>query len=63
MAKEDKVKEDALVRPAEEWRALFATPDWLFAAAQAKRGWPLGREVTEAEYKAAIKAAENEVIR
>lgn len=63
MAKEDKVKDETPVRPIEEWQAQFATPDWLFAAARAKRGWPQGREVSEAEYRAAINAAENEVIR
>lgn len=63
MAKEDKAKEETPVRPIEEWREQLGTPDWLFAAARAKRGWPQGREVSEAEYRAAIKAAENEVIR
>jgi len=64
MAKEDKAKDETpVVRPVEEWQALFATPDWLFAAARAKYAWPRGQEVTESGYKTAIKAAENEVIR
>lgn len=50
-------------RPVEEWRDALRTPSWLFAAAKAKYNWPVGLELSEVEYKKAIAAAENEVIR
>jgi len=50
-------------RTVEEWRDLFNTPTWLFAAARAKFGWPVAAELTEAEYQKALKATESEVIR
>lgn len=63
MAKDDKLKSEAPpLRPIEEWRERLGTPNWLFAAAKTKRDWPQGREVSETEYRAALRAAENEVI-
>lgn len=62
MAKEEKTKTETM-RPFEEWAALLATPPWLLAAARAKENWPEGREVSESEYRAALKAAQSEVIR
>ncbi len=50
-------------RPHEEWAARRGTPAWLLAAARAKAGWALGREVTEEEYDRAVEAALKEVIR
>lgn len=54
-------------RPIEEWRRekghdrvmLGLDPGtlWMFNAAVALRDWPIGAEVTEAEYDAAIAAA------
>lgn len=32
-------------------------PDWRFAAAKAHEGWPVGKELTEAEYDAAVARA------
>lgn len=48
--------------PVEELAAQLATPDWLFAAAKVKFGWPVGRELTPAEYADAIEATANEPI-
>jgi len=50
-------------RPVEAWRDALGTPAWLFAAAQAKYNWPVGYECAENDYRAALHAAENEVIR
>lgn len=49
--------------PVETLREKAGTPDWLFAAAKQKHGWPVGAELTQVDYEAAIKAAGNEVIR
>ena len=49
--------------PVEKWRELLGTPSWLFAAAKVMFKWPVGRELTEEEYRQAIRAAEQEVIR
>lgn len=42
---------------AEVWAAKNKTPDWLFAATKACHGWPIGKELTEPEYAAAVTAA------
>lgn len=49
--------------PVEKWRELLGTPSWLFVAAKVMFKWPVGRELTEEEYRQAIRAAEQEVIR
>ena len=50
-------------QPVEAWREALATPAWLFAAAVAKNRWPVGFELSEDDYKRAIRATEQEVIR
>ena len=44
-------------KPVEEHAKAKNTPAWLFAGAKAGEGWALGRELTEAEYDAAIERA------
>lgn len=45
------------IKTVEQWAAEKATPDWLLAAARAGNRWPVGRELTEQEFDAAIEAA------
>jgi len=44
-------------KTVEQWASEKSTPDWLFAAAKVGNRWPIGRELSEAEYDAAIKRA------
>jgi hypothetical protein len=46
----------------EQLAARLNTPDWLFAAAKQKAKWPIGCQITQAEFEQAIKIAETEVI-
>jgi hypothetical protein len=46
-------------RTAEAWRDAKQTVAWAFAAARAGERWPLGQELTEAQYDAAIDRAKN----
>ena len=41
-------------RPAEQWAQEKQTPAWLFAAARVHEGWPVGRELLEAEFEEAL---------
>lgn len=50
---------DAPIAPAETWAKEKSTPAWLFAAARAANRWPIGREMTESAYDAAIKKVQN----
>jgi hypothetical protein len=43
----------------EAWRAELGTPDWLFAAARALKQWPIGKELEQAAYTAALDEAAN----
>lgn len=43
-------------KTAEAWAELRTTPAWLFAAARAYHGWPIGQELTAAEFDAAVEA-------
>jgi hypothetical protein len=56
-------KEPAAEKPEtktiERWCAELGTPDWLFAAARALRQWPIGKEISQADYLAAVEAAGN----
>lgn len=47
----------------EEWSALKHVAEWKSRAAKAMRSWPIGAEVTEAEFDQAIYDACNHVIR
>lgn len=40
--------------PIEQHAEQLAVPAWLFAAARAHHNWPQGRELTEAEFQAAL---------
>lgn len=63
MAKDNEKPEPVSVKqPVEALAAALATPDWLFAAAKVKHGWPTGQELTEAQYLKAIEAAGKERI-
>jgi hypothetical protein len=44
-------------RPFETWATEKQPAPWQAAAARTMRGWVIGREVTEAEFDDAIKAA------
>jgi hypothetical protein len=44
-------------QPFETWVATKKPEPWRAAAARAMRGWAIGREVTEAEFDEALKAA------
>jgi hypothetical protein len=44
-------------RPFEAWVAEKKPAPWQSNAARAMRGWAIGREVTEAEFDDAVKAA------
>lgn len=44
-------------KPFEEWVAEKKPAAWLAAAGRAHRGWAIGREVTEADFDAALKDA------
>jgi hypothetical protein len=46
-------------KPVEQWAAEKGTVAWKFAAAQAGERWPIGAELTEAEYTDAIERAAN----
>ncbi len=50
------------LKPVEAWKAELNTPEWLFAAARSAQNWPVGQELSEAEYSKATAAAEGEVI-
>ena len=41
-------------KPYEEWVALKQPAAWLAAAGRALRGWAIGKEVTEADFDAAL---------
>lgn len=43
----------------EIWGAEKRTPDWLFAATKALKGWAIGQEVSEEDYDLAVLAAAN----
>lgn len=45
--------------PIEEHAADRKTPDWLFASTKAFHGWAIGKEVSAADYDAAVEAATN----
>lgn len=42
---------------AEQHAEELKTPDWLFASTKAYHRWPHGKEVTRAEYEAAVEKA------
>lgn len=47
----------------EHWAEVHKTPSWLFAGAKIGHRWPIGQELTEADYLAGIHAAANVVCR
>lgn len=49
-------------RTVEELRDEQDTPAWLFAGAKMKHSWPVGAELSDAEYEAALRAAADEPI-
>jgi hypothetical protein len=40
--------------PFEQWAAKKKTVAWLLAAAKALESWPIGREITEAQFDDAV---------
>jgi hypothetical protein len=54
------------LKAAEVWareKGHIGARAWYLAAARAHERWPVGREVTEAEYDAAVLAATNTALR
>lgn len=51
------------LRPFEQFAAEKGTPAWQLAGAAAHEGWPAGREVTEAQFDAAVERFSNLSIR
>ncbi len=49
--------EQAPSTTVEAWAKRKGTPDWAFTAAKWQHGWGQGRELSEAEYDAAVAAA------
>lgn len=41
----------------EHWQIVLGTPQWLWAGMKLGKGWPIGKEVTLDEYKAAVEWA------
>lgn len=58
-----KAKPEVERKPVEQHQADLGTEYWLFAAARQKFHWPIGQELTRADYEAALKATLGEVIR
>lgn len=56
-------KPAAALRPFEEWAAVKKSAKWEVAAAKAMHRWPLGKEMSEADYDKAIVAATTHTIR
>lgn len=48
---------DVEKKSAELWAKEKNTPNWLFAGTKALHAWPVGKELTAADYDAAISAA------
>lgn len=47
------------VATIEEHAKAKGTPDWLLASTKAYHGWASGKELSAAEYEAAVDVAEN----
>lgn len=45
------------LKTVEQWCAEKGTPDWLYEGARVGNRWPVGQEMNEAKYDAAIDAA------
>lgn len=43
--------------PVEQWAKQKLIPAWKFVVAKAHEQWPVGLQVTEAEFEAAVDAA------
>lgn len=56
-------KPTAEIKPVEHWLSKARLPRWKQAAVWAKYRWPEGREMTEADFQAAVKATLEEVIK
>lgn len=41
----------------EHWQIVAGTPQWLWAGMKLGKGWPIGKEVTRAEYDEAVEWA------
>ena len=50
-------------QPYEQWAEQKHTAPWWVAGAAMHAGWAIGREVTEAEYDAAVSAAQHIEVR
>lgn len=51
------------LKSVEDWNTELTPEPWQFAAAKVVAGWPGGREVTRAEFRAAIAKASGLVSR
>ena len=50
------------IKTVEAWFAALAPEAWQHHAAQCCFGWPVGKELTEAQYKAALDEAAHVVV-
>lgn len=62
MPKDKTPKAAAEKKTVEALKLAHETPAWLFASAKMKHNWPVGAELTEDEYVAALTAAAEEPI-
>lgn len=51
------------IKTVEAWFEELGSPKWMFAGARMLHAWPIGRELTRADYEAALDAAANVVCR
>lgn len=51
------------IKTVEAWAEELGSPKWKFAGARMLHAWPIGRELTRADYEAALDAAANVVCR
>ena len=50
-------------QPLETWVVSKQTPGWLLAAARVLHRWPTGKELSEEQFEAGLKAARELVLR
>lgn len=50
------------MKTIETWKKELETPDWAFNVAKVIKGWGMGRELSETEFKTGIHDAHNQKI-
>ena len=54
---------DPLLKTVEEWAVIYATPEWMQAAARVEHDWPINQLITEADYLEALHITRNLEVR